>query len=189
MTSAEIKCSQCHSPLPEELWNRPEFNPCPSCRASFLAETFPALTRPALLPAAGRLIVEDDEAGCFFHPRKRAEVSCSMCGRFLCQLCDIDLQGNHICPHCLQIAQSGRAVVSLEKRRTVYDSASLSIALLPLLVWPLTLLTAPLAVVVALISFKKPNSLVSRSHYRAWLAILIGSLQIALWTWALIMLI
>ena len=187
MSSAEIQCSQCHSPIPKELWNLDTFCPCPACSTLCMTATFPLLTRPDSTPVRGQVIVQEGEASCFFHAKKRAEVSCSMCGRFLCRLCEFDLQGTHLCPSCLQIAQTKEGLVNLEKRRVLYDSASLGIALYSILFWPITIVSAPIAVGLAIYSFKKPNSLIHRGHFRAWLAILIGSLQIVAWIWAIMM--
>jgi hypothetical protein len=112
-----------------------------------------------------------------------------MCGRFLCALCDLDLHGNHVCPQCLQTGQTKGSLINLEKRRIVYDQAALNLALLPVLLFfiaPIGAITAPISIVMAIVSFRKPNSLVSRHHYRAWLALLIAGLQVILMIFMLV---
>jgi hypothetical protein len=72
----------------------------------------------------------------------------------------------------------------LENRRILYDSAALGLAVLPLVVfffWFLTLATAPAAIILAIYSWRKPNSILPRTRIRSWLAIVIAALQIAGW--------
>ena len=102
-------------------------------------------------------------------------------GRFLCALCDLDFNGRHLCPACLQSGKKKGDLPELENRRTIYDSAALSMALLPLIIWPVTLVTAPLALYYAIVSFFRPSSLIPRTRIRTWLALVIALLQIAGW--------
>ena len=70
----------------------------------------------------------------------------------------------------------------MENRRTLYDTAALGTATLPLLFFPATLVTAPVAIYLGIVSFWKPSSVVPRTRVRAWLAILLGLLQLAGWS-------
>lgn len=183
MIARSVTCSRCRVPLPPSLLNRPGFHRCPGCQSPIQAYAFPALLRPAETGRAVETIVMDGEAGCFYHPSKRAVVPCQRCGRFLCALCDVDVNGEHLCPSCLNAAPARGAHPGLEQRRTLFDSAALSLALLPLLIWPITLVTGPLAVAVGIFSFRTPTSIIPRTRIRAWLAILFGGLETAGWIW------
>ena len=154
---------------------------CPECGVFLQAEVFPALYKPIVEGRTGETILVDGEAGCFYHPQKRAAVPCSACGRFLCALCDVELNDQHLCPGCLEIGQKKGMLSQLETRRTLYDSAALALALLPLLIWPFTMVTAPMAIILAIYSWRKPSSLVPRTRIRAYLAIIFGLLQITGW--------
>ena len=57
--------------------------PCPSCEGLLLADVFPALYRKFPAIRSGQTLQTDNEAGCFYNPRKKAVVPCSACGRFV----------------------------------------------------------------------------------------------------------
>ncbi|MEO8429111.1 MAG: hypothetical protein ABI651_18625, partial [Verrucomicrobiota bacterium] len=129
----------------------------------------------------GEMILTESEAGCFYHPQKRAIIPCHACGRFLCGLCDVELQGQHLCPVCLESGSRKGKLTSLEHHRILYDSAALSVAILPILVWPLTVFTGPMAMFMGFRYWNAPSSVVPRTKIRLVLAILIGLIQIVLW--------
>lgn len=144
-------------------------------------EVFPALLRA---PATGRkaeTILLDGEAGCFYHPEKKAEIPCAECGRFLCALCDVELNDRHLCPACLEAGAKQGRLVELEQRRVRYDSIALALAIVPLLMWPFTFATAPAAIACALYGARQPRSLVSRYWPRAAVAIVIASAELLGW--------
>lgn len=176
-------CTQCRTPLPDAALNSGGFSPCPGCGSMVLAEVFPALFRPLQTGQAGEVIVIEGEASCFYHSDRKAVVPCAECGRFLCALCDVELNGRHLCPNCLDAGRRKGKLVELESRRTLYDSAAVSLAVFPLVAWPITIFTAPLAVFFAIYGWRKPGSLVPRTRIRAWLALLIAGGQIAGWSW------
>jgi len=181
MTPPAITCSKCHLPLPEGAINTGDFIECPFCSTPIQIDAFPALLRPVQTGMAGETILVEGEAGCFYHPAKRASVPCASCGRFLCALCDVELNGEHICPVCLESGQKKGKLSQLENKRTLYDSAALSLTILPLLMWPLTLFTAPAAVVLAIYAWNKPSSIVGRTRARIYLALFFGLLEMGGW--------
>jgi hypothetical protein len=174
-------CPGCRLPLPGHLLVSQALATCPACDRRILVEIFPALLRPAAATAPAETIVEEGVASCFYHPQKKAVVPCQSCGRFLCALCDVDFNGTHLCPTCLESGQSKGKISYLETHRVLWDSASLSLALLPLLIWPFTLVTSPVALGLAIYSFNRPGSLVRRGRARAYLAILLSLVQLAGW--------
>ena len=133
---------------------------CPGCGDPLQVEVFPALFRRCL-PVKGETIIES-ESSCFYHPQKKAVVPCQGCGRFLCALCDCELRGQHFCPACLEVGQKGK-IKSLENQRTLYDGIALSLAILPLLIFYFTMVTAPMALYVAIRYWNAPRSIVHRT--------------------------
>src|SRR5262249_55900822 len=113
--------------------------------------------------------------------QKKAVVTCDCCGRFLCALCDVDFNGRHLCPNCLQASPALAQIPSLEKQRVLWDSAALSLCVLPIVIWPMTILTAPTPLGCAVYSFLRPSSLVPRTRFRAYAAIVLSLLQIVGW--------
>ena len=72
------------------------------------------------------------------------------------------------------------------KRRILYDDIALGLALLPLLMWPFTLMTAPAAIFMVLKYWRRgPTSLVRRTRIRYVLALLFALPQFAGWVWLL----
>ncbi len=181
MSSVAVACPSCQNSLPGALCNTGSVVRCPACDNAIQVEVFPAFFKPVGAGRAAETLIEEGVSSCFYHEQKKAVVPCDACGRFLCALCDLDFNGRHLCPACLQAGKKKGDLPELENRRTVYDSAALSAALLPLLMWPLTLVTAPLAIVLAILSFFRPSSLIPRTRIRAWLALGIGLLQVGGW--------
>ena len=123
----------------------------------------------------------EGESSCFYHPQKKAVVPCQGCGRFLCALCDCELQGEHFCPACLEVGRQKGRIKRLENQRTLYDAIALSVAILPMLIIYFTIITAPIALFIALRYWNAPRSIVRRTKIRLILAISIATLQILGW--------
>jgi hypothetical protein len=181
MSSVAVACPSCQNSLPGALCNTGAMTHCPSCDNRIHVEVFPAFFKTSDTGRTGETLLEEGVSSCFYHEQKKAVVHCDACGRFLCALCDLDFNGRHLCPACLQSGKKKGELPELENRRTTYDSAALSTAMLPLLIFPLTLITGPLAVFLAVFSLFRPSSLIPRTRIRSWLALAIGLLQVGGW--------
>lgn len=181
MNSGSVLCPGCRLPLPAAAFSTANLTACPACQRRILVEVFPAVFRTLTAANPAEPVLEEGVSSCFYHDQKKAVVPCDSCGRFLCSLCDVDFNGRHLCPNCLQTGQTKGKIVTLETQRILWDSAALSLTLLPLVAWPMTLLTAPLAFGCAIYSFFRPSSLVPRTRFRAYAAILLSLAQIAGW--------
>jgi hypothetical protein len=179
--TAAVACTRCKMPLPEFVVNRGEFVPCPECAALLRVEVFPALFRAQVQGQEAEALLDEAESSCFYHPAKRAVVPCEACGRFLCALCDVELRGQHLCPSCLEIGKSKGKLKTLQNNRVLYDNAALALALLPILIFWTTLITAPVALFVALRYWKAPSSLLPRTKIRFIFAIVIAIVQMLVW--------
>ena len=186
-----LHCDACHVVLGGEVINTSTLVACPSCGASIQAEVFPAFFRqpPAATPPAEPLVSTED-AGCFFHPTKKAVVPCGQCGRFLCATCDLELSaGRHFCPQCLENGQrqhDGDLRRELEMDRVFYDKFALLLVAVPLLIpffgWFMTLFTAPTAFALGIAAWSQPSrSLVPRTRMRVAFALLIATVLLAAW--------
>ena len=176
-----IQCPQCQAWLLEGVFNQPELSPCPACGVPLQIEVFPALFRRSLPGKSGETILVEGESSCFFHPQKKAVLPCQGCGRFLCALCDCELHGQHFCPACLEAGKTRGKIKSLENQRTLYDGIALSLAIYPLLIFYFTLVTAPVALFVAIRYWNAPRSLVHRTKIRFVAAIILALMQIGGW--------
>jgi hypothetical protein len=184
MSSSEILCPGCCTPLPRAHFNTGNFERCPTCQAEVQAEVFAAAFRSIGPGQTGERILVEGESSCFYHEQKKAVVPCDACGRFLCALCDVDLNGKHVCPQCLDTGLQKGSLQELETRRAVWDSAALFVAMMPIVVFPfwfMTVITAPIAVLLGVLAYFKPNSILGFSRFKAMAAIVVGVLQMTLW--------
>ena len=177
-----IQCPKCRAWLLIGFFNQSDMVPCQSCGTPLQVEVFPALFRKILPGQSAQAVLVEGESSCFFHPQKKAVVPCAGCGRFLCALCDCELNGQHFCPACLETGKSKGKIKTLENQRTRYDTIALGLAILPVLIFYLTIVTAPMTLFVAIRYWNAPQSIVRRTRFRFILAIIIALLQIAGWT-------
>lgn len=177
-------CTKCNSPLPKQVINSKSLESCPSCVGLLRADVFPAFYKSLPTGQLGETLQMDKDAGCFYHSSKKAVFSCSVCGRFVCALCDVPLNGRHLCPACFEKGKTKGKIKNLENQRTCYDSIALLVATVPLLIiffpW-FTIFTAPLAMYLTIRHWKTPSSIIPRTKIRFILAAAIASVQIAGW--------
>jgi len=172
MAANAIACAACSTPVPREFWNRDEGVRCQGCGQMVRAAVFPAIANFALGISPATLQGET-EASCFYHPHSRAIVPCQQCGRFLCALCDLEVDGRHVCPRCFEKTEN------VEPRRMMYDSLALAISTFPaLLFWP-ALVSAPWALFLVFRRWNAPSSIVPRTKIRFILAALFAAAEIA----------
>jgi len=177
-----VPCNRCGQPLPKWELSRQERAQCPDCGAYSIVRVFPALFYSQTAPAAVEMAAQG-EAACFDHPAKRAVAACGHCGRFVCQLCAVDFKGGVWCPSCFAAGDLRVKTAERENSRTLYDSIALTVALAPLVLWPFTALSAPIALFLAVRYWRRPLSLVRRWRWRSAFAILIALSEIAAWIW------
>jgi hypothetical protein len=181
MNSPLVCCTKCKATLLSNVFNLPDFTPCPSCQTPLQIEVFPALFRRFTPGSAGETIIEESDASCFYHPQKKAVVPCEGCGRFLCALCDCELHGQHLCPACLEVGKKKGKIKSLENHRVLYDSTALALAVYPLLIFYFTIVTAPMALYLAIRHWSTPTSIIHRTKVRFVVAITLAILEIIGW--------
>jgi len=174
-----IECPQCHSALQKEFINNSAFSPCPQCHQPIQALVFPALFYEPKAVGSAQPLVIDGQANCFYHPDKKAVILCSACGRFLCALCDIELDQQHLCPACLQSGTRKKKIRNIDSEVVCYDKIAFAVAFFPILFFYLTLITAPIAVYLS-VRYWNTRSLTG-SKARFVLAILMGLAQITGW--------
>ena len=181
MTSAPaLRCPRCQRVLGPESWTDANSGTCFRCKTDYEFVGFPALraTRTQVAPQPAVLAAD---SVCFFHAENRAEAICDGCGRLLCPVCTVAFAGQKLCPTCIS-ATKNSAAPTVTRDRVLFDGIALVLACLPLLMWPLTLITAPAALGVAIYGWNKPGSLVrGRSRGRLVFAMIFALVQIAGW--------
>ncbi len=170
MAADAIVCAVCSWPVPKEFWNREEGSRCRSCGQTIRVSVFPAIDR-ATAGAAPETLQGETESSCFYHPQSRAAKVCEECGRFLCALCDLEVEGRHICPRCFESGVSEHKIQTAEPRRVMYDNMALALATVPfILIWP-CLIAAPWSLVIVVTRWNAPSSVVPRTKIRFLLAV------------------
>lgn len=182
-----IACAACSLPVPGEFWNREGGVRCRGCGQNVSAAVFPAIAHRNL-GASPAALQGETEASCFFHPQSRAAIACQQCGRFLCALCDLDIEGRHICPRCFESGLSTHKIETAEPRRVLYDSIALSISTFPVvLFWP-ALIGAPWALFLVLRHWNSPSSVVPRTKIRFILAAIFALSELGFFVFVIYML-
>jgi hypothetical protein len=176
-----LNCINCNTFLPGHLINSNSLVACGSCHSLLRADVFPAIYRSLPEGHSAEALQVDKEAGCFYHPGKKAITPCSACGRFVCALCDVALNGQHLCPGCFEKGKRKGKIKSLENHRTCYDTIALMVATVPLLFYFITLFTAPLAIYLTVRHWKSPLGIIPRTRMRFVVAFILAGLQIAGW--------
>ena len=183
-----VPCNRCDRPLPKWELATERAALCPECGAYSIVRVFPALFYAPSGPVQTEAAAEG-EASCFDHPGKRAVAACSQCGRFVCQLCAVEFKGAVWCPSCFTAgeyqAQPASAGAGFENSRVLYDSTALIAAIAPLAMWPFTIISAPVALFVALRFWNRPLSLVRRWRWRSALAAAIALGEMGCWIWGI----
>jgi len=175
-----VSCAACGKPLPPELLNRDAPEPCPSCRRPVLALAFPAILGRGAgtsVPAA----TTDGQAECFVHAGRVAVAACDACGRFMCALCDVESGGKHMCAACFSSELENKGREGKGAQRLIHSGIALRLALYPLLFFPLTLITAPVALFWVVRAWRRPAGLDGWPRVTAVLAGLIALAQIVAW--------
>jgi ribosomal protein S27E len=181
MTSFHLDCGKCRKKVSIPLAESSLAANCPECGARIEVEAFPALLKKTAPGQAGEVVVVDDQSSCFFHPAKKAAVTCEGCGRFLCSLCDIEMNGQHLCSTCIERGAAKGKLEHLQTERVRYDDITLFLSIVPLLVFWVTIITAPAALYMTLRYWKKPGSLLHRSRWRFIIASIFALLQVGGW--------
>jgi hypothetical protein len=177
-----LTCPNCQAWLRLPETPGPAETTCPQCDRRQNLVVFPAIRRPSRSEARPETLLESGEASCFHHPGNRASVVCDECGRFLCNVCDIPLQGLHYCPSCVKSGVGRRSIEALENRRVLYGHLALAVAVFPILTVWFTALGAPTAIGIAVAGWKKPGSITGRgSHLPHIFAIFIALLEMTVW--------
>lgn len=172
-----LPCPSCKRVLEAHSWHDAGSGECRRCTTSFEFIAFPALTA-GKATASAEAAVLDAESVCFFHAGNRAESVCEECGRLLCPVCTIPFVGRKLCPTCVASASRRPSTETVAVRdRVVYENIVLGLAILPLLIFYFTVITAPVALGFAIYGWNKPPSLVHGK--RRWKLVVGGLIALA----------
>ncbi len=182
MQGNALGCARCNTPFDLSRFTEYRAISCPKCRRVHDLYLYPAYIRETLPVAKGEAVLLESEASCFHHPDKRAVVSCENCGRFLCDLCRVEFEERKLCLSCFEVQRKEGGASKLQKRRIVWDNIAFALAVVPLLIWFITFITAPIVLYITIKYWKAgPTSIVPRSRIRYIFAFSIAILQLLGW--------
>jgi hypothetical protein len=187
----DVLCPRCSRPAPPENINTGVAFRCGGCASEIILDAFPAARLAPLMRGAESGLASEGVAVCFYHDHRAAVAACDGCGRYVCALCDVPVGKRRLCPECLALRnRAGRAQVFPNERARA-DLTALALAGVPVaavmvpvvnvIVASLSLLTAPIALALVFLNWRKPPSLVGWS--RAWLIVagVLASMEILGW--------
>jgi len=171
----------CGMPLPKWELTQGDTATCPACNSTNTARMYPAAFADKSVAQTEKAL--EGEASCFDHPAKRAVAACGHCGRFVCQLCAIEYGTATWCPSCVANPKGKVPQARSDTSRSLYDTWALTIPFALLVIWPLTVFSAPAVIALAVMKRKAPISLVRRNRWRLWVGLGVAITQGALWVW------
>ena len=182
MAEAQITCPKClrTQPPPAIAWEGAGESQCPRCNTTLVMAAFPRLAAiPApQAPNQRGQFAQEGQAVCKFYPELQAETLCDECGCLMSRKAAVEWAGRTICMPCLHQLREKKSAEAYSPKRTLYDNVALGLVLFLL---PLTLATGPVALFYLLRYRKAPRSLVPRSSFRWWLALILSIAVTAGW--------
>ncbi len=149
---------------------------CPKCNTFQAAWVYPASVTKFEKGSKAEPLVSPEHSACFYHQNKVASAHCDDCGVFLCSLCDINLDGKHLCPKCFD---AGKAKIgTLQSQGFMYDSLMLNIAAISSLMCFISFITAPATLFGSIYYWNRMKTPYKRGKWRFVLAIALSSIQI-----------
>jgi hypothetical protein len=176
-----LTCTSCQSPLTPSLYNTGWLGQCYRCNSALQIEVFPAILDPQKIGTHAQALADANEASCFYHPNKKASIPCDLCGRFLCSLCDLEVNDRHLCPACLEVDDEKNESPKLKREGILYDSIALSASVLTTLIWPFSILSAPYVLYLTRRYYKTKMSVLPRSRWRFIVASVLSICQLTTW--------
>lgn len=166
------KCQQAFAPPPEAAAGIADSR-CPRCHTTLTLTAFPRLTaQPAeAAPDTAGSTARDGDAVCRFYPHLQAETVCAECGCLMSRRAAVDWAGRTLCMPCLHTLRETKGAGDFSPRRPLHDNAALGLVVL---LAPLSFVTGPIALFQLIRHRRAPGSLIPRSRFRWWLALILS---------------
>ncbi|MBI5064496.1 MAG: hypothetical protein HZB87_13765 [Desulfatitalea sp.] len=181
-----IACPNCHTIQSVEAVNTGRMAPCPQCRKALRIDVFNAFLRRDEPEAAILSAHAQGQAECFYHPGQLAVVPCAACGRLLCAVCRVELEGRSLCMACLQAGRDKQKITAMQNRHVRYDEIALALSVwgFLMMIFP-SLVTAPAAIYFAVRHWRTPSPVLPKSRAQNIVAVLLAGVQIIGWIYFL----
>ncbi len=152
---------------------------CTECLLTFQLTIFPAALKDGKAsPVENRQVFHEGESTCFEHQSSLAVATCQDCGRFLCSLCEVKTGELIQCLDCFVKTKENQNADKIVR----WDQILPAIAILPILFWPFTIITAPAVLILAILKGKNPaNNPLPFSRAAIAIAFFFALMQIGFW--------
>src|SRR5580704_14400312 len=127
---ADLTCPHCSESLAIDLFVAGQPGQCPACHSHVEAYIFPEFHNNTS-DRPGIYLAQEHEAVCYFHARYRAMNPCDNCGRFLCEICAINLGSRQLCAECLSQLRKRRDETGLVHHAALFDNVALFLVTAP----------------------------------------------------------
>ncbi len=181
--ATHLNCPRCSEPIPVPPSGKTEMQRCPTCSANVEAAIFPALLSMPVTRTRIQL-AQGSDAGCYFHSRYRAVIPCGDCGRFLCELCSINVGARVLCAECISNLRRQKSETGLVHHAALFDNTALFLVIGPavsLFLSIFTLLSAPAALFLSFYYWSRQWTLLGRSRTRFVIAMISSLLLLIGW--------
>ena len=152
-----IPCPKCGVEFRLKEFLGQEVVTCRYCSKDSVISYFPALFKPFEKGVSAEQLIEDTEASCYNHQSKKAVASCASCGIYVCALCEIAKGDKKLCSNCFNQNVSGTQKDDLIREYVQYSSVASSILVFSFLIWPLSIILGPFALIYSIKFFNKPE--------------------------------
>ncbi|MEM1441188.1 MAG: hypothetical protein AAGF67_02530 [Verrucomicrobiota bacterium] len=174
---ALLQCPTCRNLLTVNREVESLEDKCPVCQSKVEIEVFPRLFREPIIRVETK-IADESEAACTFFPELKAEKVCDGCGSLLSEKATIVWGEDEVCMPCLYRFREEEKSLRFLPHAILNDNRAL--ALVTILA-PLSLVTAPLALILLLRHRKEKDTIFPRSRWRWWTAMVLSVFWILIW--------
>jgi hypothetical protein len=169
-----LACPRCEGPMEVSALMPGAATMCFACRTAVHVLVFPRALAYRSSGEAGPPS-QPEQARCYFHEERTAEAPCQACGRFVCQLCQVEIEGRRLCPECFNRRADDGSLLSMRTREVRHDSlaAQLGWVWIPFVTFLIPLPVCAISVLYLTIRYyKEPSrSVIPRRPWRFWLGI------------------
>ena len=181
-----LRCSKCQVFFKTEDLGPDEDAVCSGCHAKYRLKVFPAFARkPVTL--SDQDVLPLDDAHCYHAEDRRAVTKCDDCGRGVSEFMKVSLGANRVtCLTCLHEHREDGDELLLATRRTATDNRAFLLAALPLIVLPVTLISAFIALFFIVKDWRSgERSPMSPGGWKFKVALGLVVMQLGFWAWVM----
>ncbi|MCD4819927.1 MAG: hypothetical protein K8S23_14685 [Candidatus Cloacimonetes bacterium] len=176
-----VRCPNCQRELSTKIYGLGKNSVCSYCKEPVNWYIFPRYFSKTENNEIPENILIEGESACFYHSDKKAVVTCDQCGKFLCSLCDLELNDKHICPNCFNSGKKNKQNFVYEESRILYDDLALAIAFWPIFTFYFTILGSLISIFFAIRYWNVNSSVIEQNKSKKIIAIFLSLLEIIFW--------